>query len=137
VSAGEIVRLFVNGAGMSGGSLHGPLARSATPLGAVRTAPRYRFWSCRDEFPGLEPVDAGGGPVPGELYAVEYAVLRDEFLPAEPPELELGIVELADGRGCLGMRVRDDVLERADELLRPIPAGMGWRDYLDPTAATR
>src|SRR5262245_38650777 len=69
----DIVRMFVNGQAMSGGSIHAPLA-DAEFLGPVRTAPRYRFWSFRDEFPGLEPVAASGWSVPGELYAVSYAV---------------------------------------------------------------
>lgn len=133
VETGELVRMFVNGQAMSGGSLHGPLARDGALLGEVRTAAVYRFWSCRDEFPGIEPVTDGGWCVPGELYAVDYGVLAAELLPAEPAELELSVVRLADGRGALSMRFRENAL--ASGTLRPIPPGVGWRDYLAGVAA--
>ncbi len=96
------VRMFVNGEAMSGGRLNAHLSE-AVFLGSRRTAARYRFFSVRDQFPGLHPVPAGGVSVPGELYEVSYAVLRDRLLPAEPPELELGIIELDDGTGSLSM----------------------------------
>jgi gamma-glutamylcyclotransferase (GGCT)/AIG2-like uncharacterized protein YtfP len=129
--------MFVNGQAMTGGSLHGPLERGGTLVAKAVTAPDYRFWSCRDEFPGLQPVSSGGWSVPGELYEVDYAVLRRELLPLEPPELELGVIVLADGTGSLSMRYRDEVVARADALLRPIPSGMGWLEYLDSLAGAR
>ena len=98
------VRMFVNGQAMRGGSLHGALA-GATFLGAVQTAPRYRFLSFGD-FPGLLPVAAGGAAIAGELYEVDYATLRDRLLPGEPPELEFSVIELADGSGSCSMVVR-------------------------------
>lgn len=101
--------MFVNGQAMSGGTLHHALA-GATLLGPVTTAARYRFYSVRDEFPGLHPVAEGGTAVPGELYEVDYATLRERLLPGEPPELELGVVELADGTGSLAMRMREEAL---------------------------
>lgn len=135
---GETVRMFVNGQAMTGGSLNEPLARSGSFIGEVRTAATYRFWSCRDEFPGLQPVASGGWSVPGELYAIDYAVLRAELLPREPPELELGVVELEDGNGALAMRYRTEVIAAADELaLSLIPAGVGWLAYLDLLAGVR
>jgi gamma-glutamylcyclotransferase (GGCT)/AIG2-like uncharacterized protein YtfP len=135
---GETVRMFVNGQAMTGGSLHDPLARNGTLIGRVRTAAQYRFWSCRDEFPGLQPVAAGGWAVPGELYAIDYAVLRAELLPREPPELELSVIALEDGQGALAMRYRDGVIAAADELsLTLIPAGLGWLSYLDTLAGAR
>ncbi len=103
------VRMFVTGEAMSGGRLNAHL-RDAVFRGPASTAARYRFYSVRDEFPGLHPVPAGGVSVPGELYEVSYAVLRDRLLPAEPPELELGIIELADGTGSLAMRMRAEAL---------------------------
>jgi hypothetical protein len=101
----ELVRLFVNGQAMSGGSVHHAIA-DAKFLGEVATAPRYRFFSVRDEFPGLFLVEQNGVSVPGELYEIDYAMLRDRLLPEEPPELELSIVELAGGAGALGMQIR-------------------------------
>src|ERR1700761_8410946 len=97
--------MFVNGQAMRGGSLHDALAR-ARFLGPAQTAPRYRVFSVRDEFPGLHPVAAGGVAVPGEVYELSYAMLRDQLLPREPAELELGVIELADGTGSISMRMR-------------------------------
>lgn len=132
------VRVFVNGQAMSGGSLHGPLAEHGHSLGEARTAPRYRFWACRGEFPALEPLGpadaAAGWSVPGELYLVDYGVLRDLFLPAEPPELELGVVELMDGPGALSMRLRDGVRTDSPHM-EEIEPGTGWRKYLAATAS--
>ncbi|WP_369139098.1 allophanate hydrolase-related protein [Modestobacter versicolor] len=98
------VRMFVNGQAMRGGTLHGALA-GAEFLGAAETAARYRFRSFGD-FPGLVPVADGGARIAGELYAVDYATLRDQLLPGEPPELELSVIELADGTGSCSMVVR-------------------------------
>ena len=49
-------RMFLNGTAMSGQKDHGAIA-GATFVGPARTAPRYRFFAVRDEFPGLFPVD--------------------------------------------------------------------------------
>jgi gamma-glutamylcyclotransferase (GGCT)/AIG2-like uncharacterized protein YtfP len=138
----QTVRLFVNGQGMSGGALNGPL-QSQTFLGAASTAPRYRFFSVRDEFPALLP--AGGGPqvegarvegaqaegaqVEGELYEVDLAVLRDVFLPREPAELELAIIEMADGSGAFAVRLRPG-LEGMPGLTEITQLG-SWRRYVD------
>ena len=119
--------MFVNGQAMSGGSLHDALD-GALLLGAVLTAPRYRFYSVRDEFPGLHPVGEGGAAVPGEVYEVPYAMLRDRLLPREPAELELGVIELADGSGSLSMRMRAWALEQ-DGVTDISDAG-GWLAYL-------
>jgi hypothetical protein len=130
-ATGEAVRMFVNGQAMRGGSLHDALAEAGTLIGTVRTAPQYVFLSCRDEFPGLHPVTTGGWSVPGELYAVDYAVLRTALLPREPDELELGVIALQDGSGSLAMRYRAGVVaEPQAHGLRVIPPGVGWLDYL-------
>ena len=115
---------MTNGEGMRGGAVHHTIA--AHPfLGEVETAPRYRFFSVRDEFPGLVPVGAGGGVVRGELYDVPLEVLRDSFLPHEPAELELGAVELANGRAALCMVLRPEERGRHPE----ITEHGGWRAY--------
>jgi hypothetical protein len=132
----DTVRMFVNGQAMTGGTLHGPLARKGSLIGNVCTAAEYRFWSCRDEFPGLQAVAVGGWPVPGELYSIDYEILRTELLPSEPPELELAVILLDDGGGALAMRFRDEVISAANGLrITPIPTGFGWRDYLDSLAS--
>jgi gamma-glutamylcyclotransferase (GGCT)/AIG2-like uncharacterized protein YtfP len=101
-----MVFLMTNGEGMRGGRVHHNIEGHPF-LGEVETAPKYRFFSVRDEFPAIFPASPdGGGPVRGELYDVPLEVLRDAFLPDEPAELELGVVELADGRGTLCMVLR-------------------------------
>ncbi len=110
---------------MRGGAVHENLS-GETFLGEATTAPRYRFYSIRDEFPGVADVGTGdGGAVRGELYGVELRTLLDRFLPGEPSELELGVVELDDGRAVLGMMLRPE--ERGRHL--DITALGGWRAY--------
>lgn len=121
------VPLFVNGEGMSGGKVHYSIEGHPF-LGAVRTAPRYRFFSVRDEFPGLWPVDGGGASIEGELYEVPLDVIRDNFMPAEPAELELGVLELEDGSSALVVLMRAEVVE-AGEGLTDITEHGGWRSY--------
>ena len=119
--------MFLNGDGMRGGRAHYTI--EGVPLiGERRTAPRYRFFSVRDEFPGLHPVPAGGASIPGELYEVSYETLRESLLPAEPPELELGIIELADGSGSLAMRMRAAAWDAAGVL--DITDQGGWLRHL-------
>ena len=104
------VRMFVNGQALSGGSLNDALS-GAVFLGPAATAVAYRFYSVRDEFPGLHPVAEGGRSVPGELYQLTYAALREHLLPREPPELELGVIVLSDGSGSLSMRMRTEAID--------------------------
>ena len=121
------VPLFVNGGGMRGGEVHYSI-EGLPFLGEARTAPRYRFFSVRDEFPGLWPVDEGGVSVAGELYDVPLDVIRDRFIPAEPPELELSVVELDDGSSALVVLVRANFYE-SGEGLKDISEYGGWRAY--------
>ena len=120
------VPLFVNGEGMRGGSVHPSIAGHPF-LGEVTTAPRYRFYSVGGRFPALWPVAEGGVAVPGELYDVPLTVVRDAFVPAEPPELELGVVELADGSAALAVVLRAGVLGSPE--LVDISAAGGWRSH--------
>jgi len=120
--------IFLNGGGMRGGSLHHRL-RDAPLVAETRTAPLYRFYSCGDRYPALEPVaDGQGAAIEGEVYDLPLDVLRDELLPAEPPELELGVITLADGSAVLGMVLRRPTPEMDD--LMDITAFGGWRAYL-------
>jgi gamma-glutamylcyclotransferase (GGCT)/AIG2-like uncharacterized protein YtfP len=122
-----LVPLFVNGGGMRGGNVHHTIADQRF-LGAAHSAARYRFHSVRDEFPGMEEVAEGGVAVPGELYLVDLDVIRTRFVPAEPAELELGVVELEDGSSALAVVVRRG-LDRG--VLRDISGAGGWRAYRD------
>ena len=122
-----MVPLFVNGGGMRGGNVHHSIEGNPF-LGEARTAPRYRFYSVRDEFPALWPVAEGGVSVPGELYEVSLDVIRDRFIPAEPPELELSVVELEDGSSAMVVVLRE-VAYRAGTGLIDISDAGGWRAY--------
>lgn len=126
------VQLFVNGEGMKGGQVHHSIEGHPF-LGKARTAPRYRFFSIRDEFPALWPVEEGGMNIDGELYEVPLDVIRDSFMPAEPPELELGVVELADGASALVVLLRRSVYEAGAGLIDISECG-GWRTYLGSKA---
>ena len=84
--------MFLTGNGMSDGPLHHHIS-GAPLIGERRTAPRYRLYSVRDEYPALHPVSEGGQPILGELYDVPMEQLWD-LLGHEPPELELSMVEL-------------------------------------------
>jgi gamma-glutamylcyclotransferase (GGCT)/AIG2-like uncharacterized protein YtfP len=120
------VPLFVNGEGMRGGSVHHSIADHPF-LGEATTAPRYRFYSVGDRFPALWPVASGGRPVPGELYDVPLEVVRDSFMPSEPPELELGVIELADGSAALAVLLRSELLGSPE--LTDISDAGGWRAH--------
>jgi hypothetical protein len=127
--------MFLTGEGMSDGRLHHHIS-GAPLIGERRTAPRYRFYSIRDEFPALCPVGEGGGAILGELYDVPMSQLLD-LLAREPPELELSIVELAAGAAapgdspCLelsfGMVLRLAERERGGHT--DITRHGGWRAY--------
>jgi gamma-glutamylcyclotransferase (GGCT)/AIG2-like uncharacterized protein YtfP len=129
-----MVALFLNGGGMRDGPVHHQL-QGAPLLAETRTAPRYRFYSVRDEFPALWPVAVGGVAVAGELYDVPLAVMREHLLPAEPPELELGVIELEDGASCLAFLLRPDV-HRLGRGLVDISDHGGWRAHQAASART-
>ena len=61
----------------------------------------------------------------GELFDVPLEVIRDRFLPAEPPELELGVIELEDGTATLSMVLRREEHDRHKD----ITEHGGWRAY--------
>jgi hypothetical protein len=119
--------MFLNGGGMRGGSLHHLLRGAPLVADDARTAPRYRLHSVGDRYPALEPVATGGTAIAGEVYDLPLDVLRDSLLPAEPPELELGVIELADGTASLGMILRRPC-PPLDELTDISKYG-GWRAY--------
>ncbi|MQA12380.1 MAG: gamma-glutamylcyclotransferase [Pseudonocardiaceae bacterium] len=121
-----MVYMFLNGGGMRGGALHHQLL-GAPLVKQTRTAPKYRFYSVDDRFPALDPVSSGGVAVHGELYDVPLETLRDSLLPAEPPELELGVIELEDGEPSLAVVLRGEFRRTAK--LTDISATASWRAY--------
>jgi gamma-glutamylcyclotransferase (GGCT)/AIG2-like uncharacterized protein YtfP len=118
--------MFLNGGGMRGGPLH-HLLDGAPLVAAAMTAPRYRLYSVADRFPALLPVAHGGAEIVGEVYDVAMVVLRDRLLPAEPLELELGVIELIDGTSCLAMLLRRPPTSFAE--LFDITEHGGWAAY--------
>ncbi len=123
-----MAELFCNGGAMRGGALHHNV--SAHPfVGSVTTAPSYRFYSVRDEFPALELVDAGGVCIEGELYDVPLDQIRTDFLPEEPVELELTVVELTDGRSVLAVGLRPGLRTSMGDELTDISSHGSWRRY--------
>ncbi|HEX4702304.1 MAG TPA: gamma-glutamylcyclotransferase [Pseudonocardiaceae bacterium] len=120
--------MFLNGGGMRGGPLHHQL-HGAPLVRTARSAPRYRYYSVGDRFPAMREVAQGfqGHTVLGEVYDVPLETLRDHLLPAEPPELELGIVELDDGTACLATVLRAEFTGAAD--LKDISEIGDWRIY--------
>jgi gamma-glutamylcyclotransferase (GGCT)/AIG2-like uncharacterized protein YtfP len=121
------VRMFVNGQALTGGSINFALEGAAF-LGSAKTSANYRFYSVRNEFPGLFWVRDGGANIPGELYEVSYAQLRDGLLPNEPDELELTVIELEDGSGSLSMCLRASAISLPGVV--DITASGGWLTYL-------
>jgi gamma-glutamylcyclotransferase (GGCT)/AIG2-like uncharacterized protein YtfP len=118
-------RMFLNGTAMAGGADH-HLVGDSSLVGAITTAPRYRFHAVADAYPALEDIGAGGAAVQGEVYEMSYDQLREVLLPGEPAGLELGVIELADGTGALAM-----VLRRAHDAssTRDISELGSWRAY--------
>jgi gamma-glutamylcyclotransferase (GGCT)/AIG2-like uncharacterized protein YtfP len=122
--------MFLNGGGMRDGSLH-HLLGGAPLIAETSTAPHYLLYSVGGRYPALRPCAPGegiGGAIAGEVYDLSLDLLRDDLLPAEPPELELGVIELTDGSAALGMVLRKSCHTLED--LIDITAFGGWRAYL-------
>src|SRR5262249_26447322 len=114
--------MFLNGDGMRGGRAHYTI--EGVPLvGDPPTAPLYRFFSARDEFPALYPTAEGGQPILGELYDVPMGPLS-ALLATEPPELELSIIELEDGELSFAMVLRES--EHVRGIHQDITSYGGW-----------
>ena len=74
---------------------------------------------------GLASVTA---PAATQRHDLPLAVLRDHLVPAEPPELELGVVELEDGAACLATVLRPSFADSPE--LTDITSVGDWRAYL-------
>lgn len=116
----------VEGPSVEGSSVEG---RSAGNRSAVNRS--MEGWS-------LEGRPMEGVSVVGELYDVPWDVLRESLLPAEPPELELGVIELEDGSGTLSMirrRAYSEPSGSPSALYRDISEYADWRSYTASLAA--
>ncbi|WP_371927601.1 gamma-glutamylcyclotransferase [Lentzea sp. HUAS12] len=121
--------IFLNGGGMRGGPLHAQL--QGTPMVCrARSAARYRYFSVRGKFPAMH--ESGSASVVGELYDLPLKVLRDHLVPAEPAELEIGVIELEDGSAALATVLRDamvdPLLQSGD--IQDISYLGDWREFL-------
>jgi gamma-glutamylcyclotransferase (GGCT)/AIG2-like uncharacterized protein YtfP len=122
------VLMFLNGTAMSGFADHIHV-RGARFVGPRRTAPRYRFYSVRNEFPGLVLAETGGRSITGELYEMDRQAWLQRLLPNEPAELFPGEVELEDGSRSNVMLLDLDRVSSDDQVVEIGRYG-GWRAYL-------
>ena len=119
-----MVLLMTNGEGMRGGRVHHTIA--AHPfLGEVETAPSTGSSRCATSSPAC-----CRSPRAAASYAASCTTCRSRCCATrssrdEPPELELGVVELADGRAALCMVLRPEERGRHPE----ITEHGGWRAY--------
>jgi len=150
--------MFLNGGAMRGGPLHhllrgAPLVgtvRTAPRYRFYSVGDQFPALAEQDlQITGLQDesaeVGAGAGmsagveagasagtgtgvSVVGELYDVPWEVLRESLLPAEPAELELGVIELEDGSGALAMIRRRTYVESGGAF-RDISEHADWRAY--------
>jgi len=126
--------MFLNGTAMSGQKDHGVIAALARFIRPATTAPNYRFFAIRDEFPGLFPVNGDGAAIAGELYEMSEELLFDVLLPQEPGELEIGSIDLADGSTVRAMILQPARIRPADKVIDIADFG-GWRSYQAHLAA--
>ncbi|MGH8165175.1 MAG: allophanate hydrolase-related protein, partial [Rhodanobacteraceae bacterium] len=106
------MRFFICGSALRGQPDHKNLGE-ATFLGEVRTAPRYRLHSVRDEHPGIYEVDSGGVSIAGELYDLTKEQ-HARLLATEPPDLYEAQIVLDDATSANAMIYpRDLIAERA------------------------
>ena len=76
----------------------------------------------------------GGAEIVGELYELTDEQLYQSLLPAEPKELALGTIELADGQAVRAMQLRPERLVAGDKVVDITELG-GWRAYQRHLAA--
>ena len=118
--------IFLNGGAMRGEPLH-HLLDGAPLVAETTTAAKYRFYSVGGQCPALVPVAHGGAAISGEVYDLTLDQLRDRVLPSEPPELELGVIELADGSSAFAMLLRRPQTSHVQ--LRDITEIGDWRAF--------
>jgi hypothetical protein len=117
--------LAVNGTLMRGLALNANLlAVGAVFVAETQTAPLYRLWSIRDQYPGMLRASQGGAAIQLELWELNAAGLL-QVLANEPPGLSVGQVALADGRTVLGVLAEPYAVEGQPEITH----FGGWRAY--------
>jgi gamma-glutamylcyclotransferase (GGCT)/AIG2-like uncharacterized protein YtfP len=119
------MRFFICGSALRGQPDHKNLG-DAKFLGEVRTAPRYRLHSVRDEHPGIYEVDDGGISIAGELYEFTDAQYR-HLLETEPPDLYEAPIQLEDGSSVNAMIYPRELIEQRG--YKDISHFGGWAAY--------
>lgn len=117
---------FVNGTLMRDLELHASL-EGAEYLETTTTSPAYRLYSIGDRHPGMFWVDSDGVAIAGELYRVPDDVLA-RVVANEPPDLFVGVVDLADGRSVPGILYPRELAESRHN---DISIYGGWRPYVE------
>jgi gamma-glutamylaminecyclotransferase len=95
------MRFFICGSALRGQPDHKNLG-AARFLEEVRTAPRYRLHSVRDQHPGIYEVADGGISIAGELYDLTPEQHR-ALIESEPPDLYEAPILLEDGSSANAM----------------------------------
>lgn len=124
-----MVRVAVCGAHLSGLPLNWQLTqRGARLIGAVRSAPEYRFYALAGGpplRPGMVRVAKGGGSVEMEVWELP-ARQFGSFVAGIPAPLGIGKVKLEDGSQVCGFICESGGLEGAED----ITALGSWRAWL-------
>jgi gamma-glutamylcyclotransferase (GGCT)/AIG2-like uncharacterized protein YtfP len=68
----------------------------------ARTAPKYRLWSIRDEYPAMIKDENNGERIDVEIWKL-YTEALVTILKNEPPGLVVGKIELEDGKSMFGV----------------------------------
>ena len=107
-----------------------PSHRLATPVpGHVHDRTEVPILLGARRVPGAAAQRTGGSAIEGELYDVPMENIRTDFLPEEPAELELTVVELADGRSVLAVALRPGLVGSIADQLTDITQEGSWRKY--------
>jgi len=105
----KAMRFFICGSALRGQPDHQNLG-DAKFLGEVRTAPKYRLHSVKDQHPGIYEVESGGISISGELY--EFTSEQHAHLMAnEPPDLYEAPIALDDGSTASAMIYPRNLIE--------------------------
>jgi gamma-glutamylcyclotransferase (GGCT)/AIG2-like uncharacterized protein YtfP len=121
-----IINFVVNGTLMRGFSLNQNLLDvNAEFISDARTAPKYRLWSIRDEYPAMIKDENNGERIDVEIWKL-YTEALVTILKNEPPGLVVGKIELEDGKSMFGVLGEPYIVLGQKE----ITDWKGWRNYL-------
>lgn len=121
-----IINFVVNGTLMRGFSLNQNLLDvNAEFVSDARTAPKYRLWSIRDEYPAMIRDENNGAKIDVEIWKLSAEALVI-IIQNEPTGLVVGKIELEDGKSMLGVLGEAFIVVGQKE----ITEWKGWRTYL-------